>query len=103
MLWVPVSRLVPSWAIAQTWGLVVLYEPRIALGLDHGEIFLRKPHALTIHHEDRHAGQWSVLGPLFPIAYGIAHLAAGGYRNNWFERDARDYAEKALVDNAIQS
>ena len=68
-----------------------------------GFLFYQKPSVLTVHHEDRHSTQWAILGPLFPIAYGIAHLAAGGYRNNWFERDARDYAEKALVDNAIQS
>lgn len=52
-------------------------------------------------HERRHRHQWMVLGPLFPIAYGLASLYARlryrptdkdprpYYSKNWFERDAR--------------
>lgn len=77
VLWVPVKRLLPSWAKAQCWGLVVFYQ---------GD----RPSARTIRHEDRHSTQWAFLGLLFPVCYGLGHLIGGGYLNNWFERDARD-------------
>lgn len=49
-------------------------------------------------HERRHVAQWMITGPLGPIPYLLAsvwsRLRHGNwYHDNWFERDARAYAE----------
>lgn len=82
VLWVKVKRILPSWAAAQCYGLVTItrWDP---LPLK------------TYFHEDRHSTQWAYLGPLFPIAYGLASLTAvlcgkHYYYDNAFEKDARN-------------
>ena len=80
---------VPSWAIGQTWGMVVLVCVDIA----------GKPAecSMVLDHEAVHVRQWMVLGPLFLVAYPRACVWAwlrGGkpYEDNWFERQARKVA-----------
>jgi hypothetical protein len=48
---------------------------------------------VTELHELRHTDQWLLLGPLFPLVYGVL-LAAEGYENHSLEEDARDWARK---------
>ncbi|MGE0441339.1 MAG: hypothetical protein AB7L66_04580 [Gemmatimonadales bacterium] len=76
------ARLLPGGAAAVTLGHVVL-------GTDE--------HALMVtrDHERVHVRQYERWGPLFPLLYGLASLTAaarGGhyYRDNRFEREARD-------------
>ena len=80
VLWVRVSRIIPRWAAAQTWGGVVLTR------------YEKSPLAM-LRHEDRHATQWAILGVLFMLAYPLASLVASlkgahYYHGNWFEVDA---------------
>ncbi len=46
------------------------------------------PTPKTERHELRHTDQWLVLGPLYPVVYGLLLLFTG-YRANPFEQDAR--------------
>ena len=48
---------------------------------------------ITIVHEVRHTVQQLILGSIFYIIYGIDFLF-NGYQNVWFEKDARNAAEK---------
>jgi len=36
-------------------------------------------------HEARHADQWAVLGPSFPVFYGAEYVRTGGRQQNVFE------------------
>lgn len=36
-------------------------------------------------HEARHADQWAVLGPSFPVLYGAEYVRTGGRQQNVFE------------------
>ncbi|RKT72950.1 RHS repeat-associated protein [Saccharothrix variisporea] len=59
-------------------------------GMTIGNVFLtgeRSTHPNMMRHEAKHATQWAVLGPAFPIAYGLAELRYPGARNP-FERHA---------------
>lgn len=74
-------RLPPGGVAAITIGHVVL-------GRDAGVL------DLTRAHERVHVEQFERWGPLFPLAYGLASLAAWGrggdyYRDNRFEVEAR--------------
>lgn len=69
---------------AFTWGAVIC--------LDHDSKLVD---TRLLKHELRHFQQCRWLGPFAPIAYGLASLVAvlrgrNAYRDNWFERDARD-------------
>ena len=37
-------------------------------------------------HEARHADQWAVLGPSFPVLYGAEYVRTGGRQQNVFEQ-----------------
>lgn len=70
--------------LAQTWGCVVLWNPRN----------FHPPSGELLAHERRHVTQSMLLGPLFLVAYPLASLVAifrgrNFYRDNWFEADAR--------------
>jgi hypothetical protein len=41
-------------------------------------------------HEFRHVVQWDTYGLLF-LAYYLRDMVCKGYRNNWAEREARQY------------
>ncbi len=47
-------------------------------------------------HEKRHVDQCLLFGPLMPILYLMCALVQG-YRDNWFERDARAYADRKML------
>lgn len=53
-----------------------------------GAIVIRQVTIGTVAHELRHVWQWYVLGPLFPIVYGVGMIACG-YERNPLELDAR--------------
>ena len=77
---------IPSWAIGQTWGVVVLVCADVAGKPAECEMVLA--------HEAVHVRQWMVLGPLFMLAYPLSCAVAwarGGkpYEDNWFEKQAR--------------
>ena len=74
-------RIVPAWAVAQTYGGLVFYR-------------CAEEDARVRAHEHRHVRQAMVLGALLLPLYGLASVwawARGGhyYRDNWFERAAR--------------
>jgi len=85
VLHVGCRRLIPGWAVAQTWGGVVCYRAKLR---EHAR------YQAVITHELVHVRQAMLLGPLFLLAYPLASLwawARGGhyYEDNWFERQAR--------------
>jgi hypothetical protein len=49
----------------------------------------------VLAHELRHTDQWLVLGPLFPLVYGVL-LLTHGYANHPLERDADRYARLSI-------
>jgi hypothetical protein len=81
----PVRYCIPRFAIAQTWGFLIL----------HREDYRR---SIRIH-EGVHVRQYLALGPLFLILYPLASLLAvmrgdDAYRGNWFEVQAYNHAEE---------
>lgn len=79
-----VKRTIPPWAVAQTFGFVILYRPAV-------------PWARVRMHERGHVRQCLVLGPLVLLAYPLASLVAWAsgdhyYEANYFERNADAYA-----------
>jgi hypothetical protein len=85
---IPCKRLLPNWAAAQTWGEVILFKA----------IYDFETQTKIFKHELAHVDQWQILGPLFFVLYPLASLLAlltGGhyYKDNAFERDAREVAE----------
>jgi len=83
MPWIiKVPFLVPTWAAAQTWGPIILVNNRYALTTK------------TLAHELRHYVQSMWFGfILWPAAYLVAWAIGGfSYRNNWFEKDARNHS-----------
>ena len=40
-------------------------------------------------HEARHADQWAMVGPSFPVLYGAEYVRTGGRQQNVFERVGR--------------
>lgn len=80
-IWIQTRYLIPTWALAQTWGFIVLYDKEAELNKQ------------LINHEHRHVYQWCVFGPFFFILYPLASFYAalrGGhyYFDNAFEIDA---------------
>lgn len=69
--------------------------------IDGGWEGLALPHAIIIFppagpgdlsHENRHIDQWFLLGPLFPMVYGILHLIYK-YKDNPLEDDAEEHED----------
>lgn len=63
---------------------------------------IRSLRRLTLEHEFRHIEQMYRWGVLFYLAYVVAGLWAGlrgrsFYFDNWFERDARRFADRAVI------
>lgn len=94
------------WFRATDWkfrnGIFVIGVPRLHsnyVGMALGCCVLLTPRAtpVTILHESRHVFDCLILGPIMPLAYGLASAVAvimGGdaYRDNWFEKRARAFA-----------
>src|SRR5690349_19029468 len=79
VLEVRVKRILPKFAAAQTWGVIV---------------FSRIPFKYVRTHEYAHVLQWMIWGPLFLPAYVLASLWSrikygNWYEDNWYERRAR--------------
>lgn len=79
-----VKQLIPKWAVAQTWGRVVLIRPEYSR--DSG----------ILAHEREHVLQWQKYSIffipcyiLFTIEAAIKHGPRQGYRENRFEKEAR--------------
>jgi hypothetical protein len=73
-----------SWMHARGWNAVTI---------GWTVVYWVPPSLRTVFHEERHVWQVMHWGVLLPFAYGWALLVAG-YRDNPFEVDARDYAER---------
>lgn len=57
-----------------------------------GELAITGRYRRLLAHELRHIDQWSVLGPLFVVAY-LLLLPIFGYENHPFERDAEAHSQ----------
>lgn len=84
VLEVRVKRIIPKFAAAQTWGIIV---------------FSRIPFKYVRTHEYAHVRQWMVWGPFFLIAYPLASVWARikhgeWYEHNYFEVGARKFDER---------
>ena len=81
-----------AWFFAKGWAAIAFGESIIFADAAHlGNVRL-------LRHELRHVMQYRILGPLFPLVYGLGSAWAwirGGhhYRDNFLERDARNAAE----------
>lgn len=81
----------------------------VAITLGHAVVALDHAHLeATRAHERVHVDQYRRYGPLFPLLYGMASLAAaarGGhyYRDNRFEREARDAENRRPPDPSRQT
>lgn len=78
------------WMTTRNWG---------AFTLGWTIFFWEPPYETIQKHEHRHVDQALVLGVFYPFAY-LVHLALRGYRENWFERDARRAAGQEKAQSA---
>jgi hypothetical protein len=89
-------RLIPRWAIAQTWGYCIYYSKQYSY-----PTLTWQEQARIRAHERAHVLQCQIFGVLFLVLYPLASLVAWGirkhyYRDNVFEIWARRAEKKAL-------
>lgn len=79
-----VKELIPKWAVAQTWGSVVLIKQQYSRD------------AAILSHEKEHVLQWKKYSIFFIPLYILFTIEAAtrygikqGYKQNRFEREAR--------------
>lgn len=78
-----------AWWKRRWWGWA-------GLALPHAILLTDRASAEHEAHELRHVDQWLLLGPLFPLVYGVL-LLWYGYLNHPFEKDAKAAAIKSRV------
>lgn len=90
-----VRRLIPRWALAQTWGNKILYAGDPPLDFS------------VLSHEVVHVMQWKKHGFLFPFLYAWASLEAWlfgehYYWDNAFEVEARKLSSGELTFTFVE-
>lgn len=88
-LFIKVKWLIPTFAVAQTWGHVVFYRDTWLFQCSRDYEYM-KAQTRRYHHELYHVRQCERWGPLMiPLYIGGWVLAGFSYRNNYWERKAR--------------